>query len=246
MKFLLFVKNLFIVLPTYNEAQVLAKNVRAVHAFCADTLSNYVWEICIADNGSHDATPTIAATLSRELPRVTYFHIDGAGRGAALRRAWIESSADILCYMDADLATDLHALPLLIAAIRDGADIAVGSRFMQGASVQRSWSREWMSRTYNWITRHLLHLRIRDAQCGFKAISKKTAQELLPLIHNNQWFFDTELLVLGERRGMKIVEVPVTWVEVRDRKRKSTVRIFRTIINYCREIWRLRRSVTVR
>lgn len=239
-------ENLCIVLPTYNEARVLAKNVRTVHAFCAIMFSDYAWNICIADNGSRDATPTIAAMLSRELPRVTYFHTDGAGRGAALRRAWSESSADILCYMDIDLSTDLHALPSLIGAVRDGADIAIGSRFIKGASVQRSWSREWMSRTYNWITRHLLHLRISDAQCGFKAISKKAAQELVPLIHNNQWFFDTELLVLGQRRGMKIVEVPVTWVEARDRKRKSTVRVFRTIINYCREIWRLRRSVTAR
>ena len=239
-------KKLCIVLPTHNEAQVLAKNVHAVHAFCTDMLSDYAWNICIADNGSRDATPIIAAALSHELPDVTYFHADGTGRGAALRRAWSESSADILCYMDVDLATDLRALPFLVNAIHDGADIAVGSRFMQSASVQRSWGREWMSRTYNWMTRHLLHLRIHDAQCGFKAINKKTAQELLPLIHNDQWFFDTELLVLGEHHGMTILEIPVTWVEARDRKRKSTVRIFRTIIKICREIWRLRRSVTSR
>lgn len=232
-----------IVLPTHNEERVLEKNVRAIHAFCIAALSKYTWEICIADNGSHDATPIIAERLAREFPQVQWFHADDAGRGAALRRAWSESSADILCYMDVDLATDLHALPFLVGAIRDGADIAIGSRFITGASVQRSLLRECMSRTYNWMTRHLLRMRIGDAQCGFKAINKKAAKELLPLIRNTQWFFDTELLVLAERRNMTIQEVPVQWVEARDRKRKSTVRIFRTIVNYCREIWRLRRSV---
>ena len=238
--------SLCIVLPTHNEAQVLEKNVRAVHAFCVFGFSEYAWEICIADNGSRDATPAIAARLSRELPHVRWFHTEISGRGAALRRAWSESSADILAYMDADLATDLDALPLLVAAIHDGADVAVGSRFVSGASVERSWHRACMSHAYNWMTRHLLHLHTRDAQCGFKAVSKKAAEILLPLIRNTEGFFDTELLVLAQHRGMKIVEVPVQWVEARDRTRKSTVRVFRTIINYCREIWRLRRSVTSR
>ncbi len=238
--------SLCIVLPTHNEARVLEKNVRAVHAFCVSAFSHYAWEICIADNGSRDATPAIAARLARELPHVRWFHTEISGRGGALRRAWGESSADILAYMDAVLATDLVALPLLVAAISHGADVAVGSRFISGALVERSWHRRCMSRVYNWMTRHLLHLRTRDAQCGFKAVSKKAAKILLPLIRNTQWFFDTELLVLAERRGMRIVEVPVSWVEARDRKRKSTVRIARTIVDYCREIWRVRRSITSR
>lgn len=235
-----------IVLPTHNEERVLEKNIRTVHAFCTTALSNDAWEICIADNGSSDTTPYIARKLSVELPRIQWFHTNVAGRGGALKRAWGESSADILVYMDADLATDLHAIPLLLEAINNGADIAIGSRFISGAAVRRSWSREIISRGYNGMTHFFLRLRIRDAQCGCKAITKKAANTLLPLVHNMQWFFDTELLVLAECRGMKIVEVPVQWVEARDRQRKSRVRVFHTILNYCREIVRLRRSLRSR
>ncbi|MBI4281728.1 glycosyltransferase family 2 protein [Candidatus Uhrbacteria bacterium] len=232
--------SLFLVLPTHNEARVLEKNLRAVHAFCLAHLTAYAWEICIADNGSRDETPHIAERLSSELPHVEWSAMQEAGRGGALRRAWGNASADILAYMDADLATDLSALPLLLRALDHGADIAVGSRFVDGASVFRSLHREIFSRGYNLLVRMLLGLRVRDAQCGFKAFTKKAALELLPLTHNTQWFFDTELLYCAQNRGMRITEVPVAWVESRDKGRKSTVRILQTMIAYIIAIVQLR------
>ncbi len=225
-------KSLFLVLPTHNEARVLEKNLRAVHAFCTAHCTAYAWEIFIADNGSSDETLRIAERLSKTLPNIEWSGIQAAGRGGALKQAWGSVPADIVAYMDADLATDLSAIPLLLDALRRGADIAVGSRFVDGASVSRSLSREIFSRGYNVLARMLLGIRVRDAQCGFKALTKKSAEVLLPLTRNTQWFFDTELLYLAQHRGMRIAEVPVTWVESRDTGRKSTVRILRTIVAY--------------
>lgn len=232
--------SLSLVLPTHNEARVLEKNLRAVHAFCMAHLTAYAWEIFVADNGSSDETVRIAKRLSETSLNVEWSSVQAAGRGGALRRAWGSTPADIVAYMDTDLATDLSALPLLLDAIHRGADIAIGSRFVSGASVSRSLSREIFSRGYNLLTRMVLGLRVRDAQCGFKAVTKKAAKELLPLTHDTQWFFDTELLYLAQNRGMAIAEVPVAWVESRDKGRKSTVRILRTIIAYIIAIVALR------
>ncbi len=230
-----------IVLPAYNEERVLEKNVRTLHAFCVAQLSAFDWHIVIADNGSHDATAPIAGILAHELPRVRAVVIPVPGRGGALQKIWGESSADIFAYMDVDLAADLAALPRLLEAAKKADGIAIGSRFLPDAIIERSWLRSVMSAVYNGLTRGILHLGVRDAQCGFKAVTQRAARILLPQIRDTGFFFDTELLVRAQRAGVPIVEVPVAWVETRERGRKSTVRLGRTVVAYLAAIWRLRR-----
>jgi putative flippase GtrA len=168
----------------------------------------------IADNSSTDRTLEIARGLALELDGVTVMHLPERGRGRALRAAWSASDADVLCYMDVDLSTDLKALlPLLAPLISGHSDVAIGTRLARGARVTRSPKREIISRAYNAILRLALGARFSDAQCGFKAIRADVARELLPRVRDQEWFFDTELLVLAQRQGLRIHEVPVDWVE---------------------------------
>lgn len=220
-----------IVIPAHNEELVIERNVRTLHDFCSRNLANYDWNILIASNGSSDGTAAIGARLLKELSRVRVVDFPEGGRGRTLRRVWGEASEDILVYMDADLSTDLAALPKLIEEIERGADVAYGSRFARAAQVERSILREITSRGYRALVRILLGLRASDAQCGFKGVRREAFAQLAPKLLDNNWFFDTELLLHAERRGFKIVEVPVSWVEDRVKGRKSTVRLLRTILD---------------
>jgi Glycosyl transferase family 2 len=171
-----------------------------------------------------------------ELPEVGAMHLPAKARGRALRTAWSVSRAEVLAYMDVDLSTDLSALLPLVAPLMSGhSDLAIGTRLAPGARVTRSRKRELISRCYN----RLLHLALRahfsDAQCGFKAIRAAAAAELLPLVQDEAWFFDTELLVLAQRRGLRIHEVPVDWVEDRD----SRVEIVPTAVADLRGVARM-------
>jgi len=224
--------SVLIVIPAHNEEFVIARNARTLYDFCSKNLSGYDWKILVASNGSTDATALIGARLSTELPRVRAADFAESGRGRTLRRVWGESDADTLVYMDADLSTDLRALPSLIEAIERGADMAYGSRFARGAEVERSILREITSRGYRALVRILLGLRASDAACGFKAIRGGAFRKIASKLQDNNWFFDTELLLHAERRGMRGVEVPVFWVEDRVKGRKSTVRLLRTIVDY--------------
>ena len=213
-----------IVVPAYNEERVLADTVRTLHRFLAGL--SLAARIVIADNASTDATPGIARALALELPDVAVMHLPQKGRGRALRAAWSASDADVLCYMDEDLSTDLNALEPLIAPLVAGhADVAVGSRLMFGSHVRRGMKRELLSRAYNGVLQTVLRARFSDAQCGFKAI-RADALELLHDVRDEGWFFDTELLVLAQRRGLRIHEVPVDWIEDPD----SRVRILPTAL----------------
>lgn len=225
-----------IVIPAHNEEMVIERNVRALHDFCSKNLSSHDWNILVASNASADATAAIGARLSQELPRVAIVDFPEGGRGRTLRRVWGESDADVLVYMDADLSTDLVALPKLIEEIGRGADVAYGSRFARGAEVRRSMFREITSRGYRALVRMLLGLRASDAQCGFKAVRASAFRELAPRLRDNNWFFDTELLLHAERHGYRIAEIPVSWVEARVKGRKSTVRLLRTIVDYIKTV----------
>lgn len=201
------------------------------------------YELVIANNGSTDRTLEIARQLAREHRRVRVLDVAEQGRGRALQRAWQSSPAAVLSYMDVDLSTDLAAFPSLIGAVASGDfDLAIGSRLLPGARVQRRWKRELTSRGYNRLVRALVHTRLADAQCGFKAISRTAAQALLPQVQDPGWFFDTELLVLAERLGYRICEIPVHWVEERD----SRVNIFSTALADLRGLLRLRRQLAAR
>jgi putative flippase GtrA len=167
-------------------------------------------------------------------------HLDRKGRGRALRTVWTQSEADVVAYMDVDLATDLRALLPLVAPLFSGhSDVAIGSRLAHGATVERGTKREFISRTYNLILKAALRNRFSDAQCGFKAIRADVARRLLPMVQDTGWFFDTELLVLAERAGLRIHEVPVDWVDDPD----SRVDIVSTAVEDLKGIVRVGRTL---
>ncbi|MBI4236621.1 MAG: glycosyltransferase family 2 protein [Chloroflexi bacterium] len=226
-----------IIIPVYNEEQALPVCLDRLLPFCRERLRDYRWRVVIADNGSIDHTYQVATTLRlRHSEEVDVVHLDQKGRGRALKRAWSESQADIRAYMDVDLSTDLaHLLPLL-DAIRGGYDVATGSRLKRGARTTRSLKREVVSRSYNAMIKALFWHHFSDAQCGFKAVSRRAAQELLSLVVDNNWFFDTELLLLAERNGYRVADIPVAWVE----DPGTTVRVVRTALEDIRGLMRLR------
>ncbi|MEU4762185.1 bifunctional glycosyltransferase family 2/GtrA family protein [Actinosynnema sp. NPDC023794] len=202
-----------VVVPVHNEERDLAPCVRKLHADLTQTFP-YTFRITIANNASTDGTRAAADELARELPGVAAVHLAEKGRGRALKAVWTASDAAVLAYMDVDLSTDLAALAPLVASLISGhSDLAIGSRLARGARVVRGPKREFISRCYNLILRGTLATRFTDAQCGFKAIRADVARRLLPHVEDTGWFFDTELLVLAERAGARIHEVPVDWVD---------------------------------
>ena len=225
-------------LPVLNEERDLPPNAARLHEHLSSSLSAYDWRILVVDNGSTDGTRQAAEELSREYERLGYMRLEQRGRGRALRRAWLESDADILTYMDVDLSTGLDAFPPLVRAIgEESFDLAIGSRLMKGSVVKkRTLKREVTSRTYNLIIKTMFFTRFSDAQCGFKAISRQAAQYLIPRIQDQGWFFDSELLILAEKGGFRIKEVPVEWVDDPD----SRVRVIKTATDDLKGLLRLR------
>jgi glycosyltransferase involved in cell wall biosynthesis len=224
-----------IVVPVYNEAAGLEQSVRRLHRFLSDGFP-FSWRIVIADNASVDATPEIARGLALRLAGVRHLRLDQKGRGRALRAAWSASPAKVVCYMDVDLSTDLRGLLPLVAPLMSGhSDLAIGTRLAHGSRVVRGPKREVISRGYNRILRTVLRARFSDAQCGFKAVRRDALDALLGDVRDDGWFFDTELLVLAQRRGLRIHEVPVDWVDDPD----SRVDILRTALTDLRGVARL-------
>lgn len=223
-----------IMLPVYNEEAVLAHSVGRLREFLAESLP-HSWRIVVVDNGSVDGTLAVAKSLSHQYDEVSYVHMEQKGRGRALRRSWLESSADVVSYMDVDLSTRLDAFPELIRSLEEW-DIAIGSRLMPGARVGRSAKREIISRGYNLLIKLMFAPGFSDAQCGFKAVKRDVVQDVVPLIRDQAWFFDTELLLLAKRKGYRIKEVPVEWVEDAD----TRVRIMRTSYEDVKGLLRVR------
>src|SRR3954470_17004812 len=202
-----------VVVPVYDEEADLGPSIRRLHAYLSGRFP-FSWRITIADNASKDSTPLVAAALAAELPGVRVVRLEEKGRGRALRTVWSASDAEVVAYMDVDLSTDLDALLPLVAPLISGhSDLAIGSRLARSARVVRGPKREIISRSYNRLLRLALRVRFSDAQCGFKAVRADRARALLPLVRDSGWFFDTELLVLAERTGLRIHEVPVDWVD---------------------------------
>ena len=224
-----------IVVPVYNEETALPDSIRRLTAFLAANLPN-PWLVTIADNASVDATRAVAESLCREIPGVDYLYLPQKGRGRALRTTWLNSAADIVSYMDVDLSTDLTHFPQLIAALESGFHIATGSRLSRGSQVTRGFKREFTSRCYNLLIKAMFFTPFPDAQCGFKALTRPAAQALLPHIANNNWFFDTELLLIAAKRGYRISSIPVQW---RDDP-TTTVNITGTALEDVKGLLRLR------
>jgi glycosyltransferase involved in cell wall biosynthesis len=225
-----------IVVPVRNEERDLGPSVQRLVSFLRTSFP-FRAEVTIADNGSSDGTWAVASLLTRQFPEVRAVRMELPGRGRALREIWSDSEADVLAYMDVDLSTDLNALLPLVAPLLSGhSDLAIGSRLARGSRVIRGPKREVISRCYNVLLRTSLGAGFSDAQCGFKAIRREQARVLLPLTEDTGWFFDTELLVLAERAGLRIHEVPVDWIDDTD----SRVDIVSTALADLRGIWRLR------
>jgi putative flippase GtrA len=224
-----------IVVPVRNEEHDLAPSIRRLVGYLRQGFP-FSARVTIADNGSTDATSAIADGLAREFDEVRAVRMEQPGRGRALRAIWSESDAEVLAYMDVDLSTDLNALLPLVAPLLSGhSDLAIGTRLARGARVIRGPKRELISRCYNVLLHACLGVRFSDAQCGFKAISREQARVLLPLTRDTGWFFDTELLVLAERAGLRIHEVPVDWIDDLD----SRVDIVATALADLRGVARL-------
>jgi putative flippase GtrA len=227
-----------IVIPVYNEEADLAPSVQRLHDYL--TAFPFSWLITIADNASTDSTWPHAIDLAATLPGVRAVHLDAKGRGRALREVWSASTARVVGYMDVDLSTDLSALlPLVAPLISEHSDVAIGSRLSRTSRVVRGPKREFVSRCYNLLLHTALRARFSDAQCGFKAMRTEVARALLPYVQDAGWFFDTELLVVAERSGMRIHEVPVDWIDDAD----SRVDIVSTAIADLRGIARLGRAL---
>ncbi|MBJ7339715.1 MAG: bifunctional glycosyltransferase family 2/GtrA family protein [Mycolicibacterium sp.] len=228
-----------VVIPVYNEERELEGSVRRLHRFLAAEVP-YAARITVADNASTDGTLDVAKRLADELADVDVIHLDAKGRGGALRAAWTSSPAAVVAYMDVDLSTDLTALMPLVAPLISGhSDIAIGSRLSASSRVIRGPKREFISRSYNLMLHGVLGARFSDAQCGFKAIRTDVARQLLPLVVDTGWFFDTELLVIAERAGLRIHEVPVDWIDDPD----SRVDVVRTAVEDLKGCWRVGRAL---
>jgi glycosyltransferase involved in cell wall biosynthesis len=211
-----------VVIPVYNEERDLERSIATLCEFLRQNCPHR-WRIVIVDNGSTDHTLDIAKELAARWPgEITFIHLDQKGRGRALRAAWTQSSADIVSYMDVDLSTNLAAFPSLIGSLVNGGHhIATGSRLKKGARVKRQWKREIISRAYNLLIKLMFpRKRFSDAQCGFKALTRRAVNELVPIVKDQAWFFDSELLLRAEQHGYRIFEVPVEWIEDPDTRVK--------------------------
>jgi putative flippase GtrA len=227
-----------IVVPVYNEAGELAPSIERLHAYLSRDFP-LSWQVTIADNASTDDTWAIACELACRLRGVRAVHVDRKGRGRALREVWSASTARVVAYMDVDLSTRLDALLPLVAPLLSGhSDVAIGTRLARGSRVVRGPKREAISRTYNLLLRTTMRSGFSDAQCGFKAVRADVARELLPMVEDQEWFFDTELLLLAEHNGLRIHEIPVDWVDDAD----SRVDVVGTATADLRGIWRVARS----
>lgn len=227
-----------IAIPALNEELSLGRTVEQLRKALDETPGGTT--ILIADNGSADNTWTIARELESRMKGVRAIRVDAPGRGRALTGAWLQGDATVMAYMDADLSTSLECLPSLLQPLLAGqCDIAIGSRLIPGAQVQRSIRREVLSRGYNFLLRHWCGAKFSDAQCGFKAITRSAARHLLPLVEDTQWFWDSELLLWAQHLGYRILEVPVRWCERRD----SRVRLWTTILQDLQGMARMRKRL---
>ncbi|MFH1078627.1 MAG: glycosyltransferase [Patescibacteria group bacterium] len=237
---------ILIAIPTWNEAIVIERSLAVLRDAVARHLGEHDVTIEVADNGSTDGTRSIVRSVADDgRVRVRLLELAGTGKGMAIRQSWKHhlDDADILAFTDADLAADVSALPSLIRPISTGAaDIVCGSRYLHGSRTSRLWSRTLASRTYRFLQHLLLHLPVEDAQCGFKAMSVGAARRMLPLLSEDGWLFDTELLAFAAKAGLRIIEIPVDWIEHRDPRRRSAIGLFRNGWGFLAGLWRIRRK----
>ena len=235
---------ILIAIPVYNEEVIIIKTMETLRDFCEKNLRNYDWRVIIADNNSTDGTAEIAKKSEKESGgKITYKFVAQKGKGLAIKESWKNFNADFYVFMDADLATDLSALPVLIKEMEAGNDLVIGSRFIKGSSAKRPVIRKITSKVFSLITRLMFGLKIKDYPCGFKGANKNVIKDVLPQIKNDQFFFDTELVIRSAKKGLKIKEIPVNWQDRDRNKSKSRVNIFKVTKEYLRELLKLKKEL---
>lgn len=228
-----------IAVPCYNEEKILEKNIKEI--FEAVKNLPHDIKIVISDNNSKDSTAEIGKRFAMEFPNIDYIYVGEPGKGAAVLDAWKKYEADVYGFIDADLSTDLEALPRAIAEIAAGNDAAVASRRIAGAEVSREPYRKFTSAVLNFLIKIILKTKINDTPCGFKFFSEKIIKNIVPQVKDKQWVFDTEIIILAERAGYKIKEIPIKWEEKGERQ--SKVNIYPTARAYIKKIFDLRRRI---
>lgn len=231
-----------VVIPVFNEEAYLSKSIQRLNTFL-ERYHEYDCRIIIADGGSQDRSPSLGKSLESNYDRVSYIRLNQTGKKLALHKCWMESKADITSYMEADLSTDLYNLHGLLRPLIEGsADLSVGTRFSPASYVQRCWKRELLSKCYNKLIQFMFKVPFTDVRCGFKAVTHSAAKELLPLIKNKQWFWDTELLLLANHLGYRIKNVPITWMKDKDCRGD----LMTTTLEDMKELIRMRRILRKR
>ncbi|MBT4277350.1 glycosyltransferase [Candidatus Falkowbacteria bacterium] len=233
-----------ITLPCYNEEKILKKNILTLFNFLNKNIVDDDWQIIIADNNSIDNTKEVTKELEEKFRQIKYLFVPQKGKGVAIKHGWQKYEADIYIFMDADLATDLEALPKLITAIKEEHyDIAVGSRFHKLSNVKRGIIRKIISYSYRVVKKILVRSSVSDIPCGFKAVNREIIKKILPQIKNKEWFFDSELVILAENQNYKIKEIPVKWEDLREKTDKSRVRVISLGFDYFNNILKLRKRL---
>ena len=227
-----------ITIPVYNEEKILEQSIFTLNNFLEKEFSEYDWEILIADNASIDKTLEVAKMLKDKYSKVDYIHLDQKGKGRALKKVWTESDADIVTFMDVDLSTRIeHFHELINGIVKNGYSITIGSRLMRNSRTKRKFKREFISRCYNILVKILFCTKFSDAQCGFKAITREVVNKIIvPYVEDTGWFFDSELLIIGEKLGYKILDIPVEWIDSLD----SRVKIIKTSIGNIKGLLRVK------
>ncbi len=221
-------EKLLICLPIRNEEEIIKKNVEVLIDFLEINKWDFYWNIILTINGSNDNSINIAKELSEKYNKINYLEIKEGGKGGAVKHCFDnDNDHDILMYMDVDLATSLDNLNDLIEPIiKENYDFVLGSRSLKASKVKRGLFRDTLSCLYIKLSKLFLNHKIKDLQCGFKAIEKEAYNTIRPYLKNNQWFFDTEWVTLALFFKLKIKEVPVDWMDNRYKKRKSTIKAF--------------------
>jgi glycosyltransferase involved in cell wall biosynthesis len=229
-------------LPIYNEEKIMEKNILELLNYLQKQDFPFFWKIILIINGSSDSSSEIADKLTTLYPQsINFINIPEPGRGQALKKYWLRSSADILCYMDIDLAVSLDNIKDLIQPLSgDNYDMAIGSRLMVGSQIKRSFIRELSSQSYNLLSRLILRHHFSDMQCGFKAIKKEVFKFIAPYVKDDKWFFDTEMIILTKIIKGKIKEVPVNWQENRYDMRQSKVNLIRDSLKFIKNLIKFR------
>ena len=238
---------ILIVIPVYNEEAIINKTMITLRDFCENNLQDYDWKIIIADNNSADRTAEMAKKLEKESDgKIIYKFIPQKGKGLAIRESWKSFDADFYIFMDADMATNLSALPVLIKELENGDDLVIGSRFIKGSSTKRTLARKTTSKVFSILTRLIFGLKIKDYPCGFKGADKNVINKILPLVENNAFFFDTELVISSAMGGMKIKEIPVIWQDRDKTASKSRVDVLKVTKEYLRELLKLKKDLKIK